>query len=108
MATISEALAIAIQHHQSGRLQAAEQIYRQILAVDPNQADAIHLLGVIAFQSGNHQLAVQLNRRTIQLQGNAAFYHNNLGEAYRAMGQLAKATACYRRAATDAKLRRGA
>ena len=32
MATISEALAIAIQHHQAGRLQAAEQIYRQILA----------------------------------------------------------------------------
>ena len=31
MATISEALAIAIQHHQAGRLQAAEQIYRQIL-----------------------------------------------------------------------------
>ena len=36
MATISEALAIAVQHHQAGRRQAAEQIYRQILAVDPN------------------------------------------------------------------------
>ena len=37
MATISEALAIAVQHHQAGRLQAAEQIYRQILAAQPNQ-----------------------------------------------------------------------
>ena len=45
MATISEALAIAIQHHQAGRLQAAEQIYRQILAVEPNHADAWHLSG---------------------------------------------------------------
>ena len=55
MATIPEALAIAIQHHQAGRLQAAEQIYRQILAVEPNHADAIHLLGVIAHQAGKHE-----------------------------------------------------
>jgi hypothetical protein len=46
MATISGALAIAIRHHQAGRLQAAEQIYRQILQAEPNQADAIHLLGI--------------------------------------------------------------
>ncbi|MGA2257874.1 MAG: tetratricopeptide repeat protein [Thermoguttaceae bacterium] len=53
MATIPEALAIAIQHHQAGRLQAAEQIYRQILAVEPNHANAVYLLGVIASQVGN-------------------------------------------------------
>jgi nucleotidyltransferase/DNA polymerase involved in DNA repair len=41
MATISEALATAVQHHQAGRLQAAEEIYRQILAVDPDHADAL-------------------------------------------------------------------
>jgi Flp pilus assembly protein TadD len=44
MATLSEALAIAIEHHQNGRLQAAEQIYRKILAVEPNHAEThIHL-----------------------------------------------------------------
>ena len=59
MATISEALAIAVQHHQAGRLQAAEQIYRQILAAEPNQADAWHLLGVINGQTGNHQRSVE-------------------------------------------------
>ena len=51
MATIPEALAIAIQHHQAGRLPAAEQIYRQILAADPKQPDAWHLLGVLAHQA---------------------------------------------------------
>ena len=69
MATISEALAIAIQHHQAGRLQAAEQIYRQILAVEPNQADALHLLGVIAHQVGKHEVAVEYIRRAIGLKG---------------------------------------
>jgi protein O-GlcNAc transferase len=39
MATIPEALALATQHHQAGRLRDAELIYRQILAVDPNHSD---------------------------------------------------------------------
>ena len=68
MATIPEALAIAIQHHQGGRLQAAEQIYRQILAVEPNHADAIHLLGVIAHQVGKHEVAVEYIRRAIAVE----------------------------------------
>ena len=69
MATIPEALAIAIQHHQAGRLQAAEQIYRQILAVEPNHADAWHLLGVIAHQVGKHQIAVEYIGRAIGVKG---------------------------------------
>ena len=97
-ATISEAFSIAIQHHQAGRLQAAEQIYRQILAVDPNHADALHLLGVIASQVGRHELAVEYIGRAVRLQGNAAFFHNNLGEAYRALHRIPEAVACYRRA----------
>ena len=87
MATISEALAIAIQHHQAGRLQAAEQIYRQILQVEPNHADAIHLLGVIAHQVGKHEIAVEYIGRAIGLNGNAAAFHNNLGEAVSCLGQ---------------------
>ena len=63
MATISEALAIAIRHHQAGRLQAAGQIYQQILEAEPDQADAWHLLGVIHAQTGNHQRAVECIRR---------------------------------------------
>ena len=60
MATISEALAIAIQHHQAGRLQAAEDIYRKILAAQPNHGDAWHLLGLIASQTGRPQAALEI------------------------------------------------
>ncbi len=98
MATISEALAIAIQHHQAGRLQAAEQIYRQILAVEPNHADAMHLLGVIAHQAGKHEIAVESIGRAIGLKGSVAAFHLNLGEAYRALQRIPEAVACYRRA----------
>jgi tetratricopeptide (TPR) repeat protein len=98
MTSTSEALAIALQHHQAGRLPAAEQMYRQILSVDPNQADAVHLLGVIAHQVGKHEIAVEYIGRAIELMGNEAHLHNNLGEAYRALRRLTEAVACYRRA----------
>ncbi len=98
MATISEALAIAIQHHQAGRLEAAERIYRQILQAEPNQADAWHLLGVIAHQAGKHEVAVQYIGRAIGLNGNAVVFYNNLGGAYRALRKIPEAVASYRRA----------
>jgi protein O-GlcNAc transferase len=98
MATISKALSIAIQYHQAGRLLAAEQIYRQILAVEPNHADAIQLLGVMAQQWGKHAIAVEYIGRAIGLKDNVAAFHNNLGEAYRALRRIPEAVACYRRA----------
>jgi tetratricopeptide (TPR) repeat protein len=98
MATIREALAIAIGHHQAGRLQAAEQTYRQILAVQPNQADAIHLLGVIAQQVGKYEVAVEYIGRAIRLHGSEASFHNNLGNAFRGQGKLDEAADSYRRA----------
>jgi protein O-GlcNAc transferase len=98
MATISEALASAMAHHQAGRIQIAEPIYRDILAADPNQVDALHLLGVAQHQQGNHAVAVEYLERAIALQGNRAIFHNNLGEAYRALKRFPEAIACYRRA----------
>ena len=98
MATISEALTLAVQHHQAGRLDAAEKIYRLILQAEPNQADATHLLGVIAHQVGNHETAVDYLRRAIGLNGNVASFHNNLGGAYGALGRFPEAVACFRHA----------
>jgi predicted O-linked N-acetylglucosamine transferase (SPINDLY family) len=98
MATIPEALSIAIQHHQGGRLQAAEQIYRRILQADPNQADALHLLGVLAQQMGHHGMAVEYIGRAIRVNGHVAVYHNNLGNVLRDQGKLDEAAVCCRRA----------
>lgn len=97
MATISELLARAIQLHHLGDLPAAQAIYQQVLQADPNQADALHLLGLIAHQAQNHQLAIDYIRRAIVLKENAAAFHNNLGEVYVALGRVAEAVACYRR-----------
>lgn len=98
MATIPEALALAVQHHQAGRLQEAEAIYQQILRVQPEHPDCLHLLGVIAQQVGRHDVAVGYITRAIALNPEAAEYHNNIGEAYRAQGRTSEAEAHYQRA----------
>ena len=52
MATIAEALTHALQLHRAGHLSQAEQLYRQVLQADPVNADALHLLGLVAHQVG--------------------------------------------------------
>jgi tetratricopeptide (TPR) repeat protein len=90
----------AIQLHVSGRLDEAARIYRAILATNPEHADALHLLGVIAYQKGNHAQACDLIGQAIALQPGVASYYSNLGEVHRATGQLERAQACYRTALT--------
>ncbi len=98
MATIPEALAVAVQHHQKGHLQQAEAIYRQILQEAPSNADALHLLGVIARQVGKHDQAIQYINQAIRIQPSEPAFHSNLGNALKDQGQLTEAVAQYQEA----------
>src|SRR6266404_4629426 len=95
MATLTEALALALQYHQAGNLQQAEYLYRQILQTDPRQADALHLLGLIAHQRGQHDAAIDLIRRALASNPGVAGYHANLGLVYLAANRPAEAAACF-------------
>jgi predicted O-linked N-acetylglucosamine transferase (SPINDLY family) len=94
---IPQPLAIAIQQHQAGRLQAAEQAYRQILAADPNHADAWHLLGVVAQQVGRRATAVEYIQRAIHIHDAASICYENLAVVFRSLGRLDEAVECYQR-----------
>jgi predicted O-linked N-acetylglucosamine transferase (SPINDLY family) len=98
MATISEALAIALKHHQAGRFAVAEQIYRQILQAEPQHAGALHLLGVMAHQAGQHAAAADFIGRAVAIDSSVPLYFNNLGEIYRILGRVEEAVTCCRRA----------
>jgi Flp pilus assembly protein TadD/2-polyprenyl-3-methyl-5-hydroxy-6-metoxy-1,4-benzoquinol methylase len=88
----------AIEAHQGGNLAAAEALYRQVLALQPNHADALQLLGVAAHQAGRHDIAVDLISRAIALNDRAPHFHANLGQVLRMTGRLDAAAASYRRA----------
>ena len=96
--TIQQAFDLALQHHKAGRLPEAEHLYRQILAQQPNHADALHLLGVIAHQVGQHDAAVELIHQALAIQPNFPGAYNNLGLALRDRGHLDEAIAAFRSA----------
>ena len=98
MATITEKLAAALKHHHAGELQAAENGYRQLLQISPNQPDALHLLGVIAQQVGRHDAAIDCISRAIAANSRVAAFHGNLGTAYDSTSSFDEAIASYRRA----------
>ena len=96
-ATIEQAIQIALQHHQAGRLAEAESIYRQVLAAQPNHADALHLLGSLRHFTG-HADGITLIRQAIAIKPHYPAALSNLGEALRGRGQFDEAIACFRRA----------
>ena len=88
----------AIQYHKSGQFQKAEYQYKRILKTDPNQPDALHLLGVMAYQTGNLDEAVHLIKKAIQNNPKNPFYYNALGAVFNAQGRHAEALSSYRSA----------
>jgi tetratricopeptide (TPR) repeat protein len=91
-------LRLGLQQHQRGRLDEAARLYQQVLAARPDHDDALHLIGVVALQQGDPAHAAALIGRAVALKPGAAIYHANLGEAYRALGQLDRAADCCRTA----------
>jgi tetratricopeptide (TPR) repeat protein len=88
----------AVQLHQSGKFPEAEAAYKQILAQQPNNADALHMLGLLYFQAGQPAPGVELITRALQLTPQNAAAYSNLGEIKRSLGQLDEAADLCRRA----------
>jgi Tfp pilus assembly protein PilF/SAM-dependent methyltransferase len=88
----------AVTLHQAGRLSEAEGIYRNILAIDPKHLDSLHLLGVIALQFGQHDVAVELIGQAVAANKRNAEYHNNLGVALRESGRKDEAVEHFKQA----------
>ena len=82
---------------QAGRLAEAAAIFRQILAVQPNHADALHLLGLVAYYEGNYGASVELIMAALTHRTSEIFY-GNLGNAFAAQGKRAAAVECFRQA----------
>jgi tetratricopeptide (TPR) repeat protein len=87
-----------IQLHQSGRLDEAESGYRKLLAEDPENAEALHLLGILRAQRGDLAEAYELVRRASELAPDNAACRHTLGEMYLSEGRLDEAQQAYDRA----------
>ena len=95
---VDQLLSDALRWHEAGDLAKAERNYRQVLAQDPANADALHLLGLVAYQARDYDAAVDLIRRAVHINGRVPVYHNNLGVALQERGDREEAVSHYRRA----------
>jgi predicted O-linked N-acetylglucosamine transferase (SPINDLY family) len=93
-----QAFVLALQHHRAGRLAEAERGYREILRLEPQHADSLHLLGVLGMQTGNLAGALALVEQAVALRPDAAVCRNSLGQIFDRLGHADEAARCYRAA----------
>ncbi|CAO3432797.1 tetratricopeptide repeat protein [Azospirillum doebereinerae] len=98
MATIAEALSIALDLHQTGRYAEAEELYRRILDADPENPQALHLCGLLIAQLGRLEEADVVLGRAIAADPLAADPHTNHGKVLRALGRPDNAIRRFRHA----------
>ncbi|CAO3423708.1 tetratricopeptide repeat protein [Azospirillum endophyticum] len=98
MVTLSQALLIALDHHQAGRAAEAEDIYRRILGADPEHADAMQLLGVLAAQTGRLAEARRRLRHAVALRPDGAGGLSNLAGVEQSADNPITAVRLYARA----------
>jgi protein O-GlcNAc transferase len=88
----------ALQQHQSGQLDKAEELYKNILHTNPSHASSLHLLGLIAYQGGKTDVAAKLISKAVEINPESAVYLNDMGVALNEQGKTNNAIACYEKA----------
>ncbi|MCA6312834.1 tetratricopeptide repeat-containing glycosyltransferase family protein [Phenylobacterium sp.] len=71
----------------------AARLYEQILAAEPSNFDALHLLGLTAHQSGDHERAVELISAALRIDQAQPDACSNIGLALQALGRFSEALA---------------
>jgi len=94
----ADPFADALAKHRAGQRREAEAIYRAILQSQPDHPDALHYLGLLSYQTGRLDAALELMRRAVALRPDVAHFHGNLGNALRAAGRPDEAIAAYQEA----------
>eukprot|EP00981_Chlorochromonas_danica_P005392 scaffold1091_cov164-Ochromonas_danica.AAC.15 len=93
MVTMRSAVQVAVQYHNSGLEDQAENIYRSILNENPTHADALHLLGILFYKKNDLLSAAEYVERALlhvpPAQGQP--YHSTLGACYKRLGRIEEA-----------------
>ena len=91
LVNVKEKLEEAIALHQDGQVRQAEQIYQQILRINSQDAEALHLLGVVALQAKKYEVAVKLITQATKVDSEQSSFFNNLSVALIKQGKLEEA-----------------
>ena len=95
--SLDQIIQVALRYHQSGQYSEAENLYQQVLEEEPNHFNALHLSGVLAYQSGKFEAALTLISKAVQFNSTSALASYNLGEVNRVLNRLKDAEECFLR-----------
>jgi len=98
MADLQQTLVAAVEAHRAGRLAEAEGLYKQVLAANPRQVDALRLLGLVAQAVGKNDIAAQLIGQALKVDPRSADAWSDLAGVYAQTGRTAQAMEAYRKA----------
>jgi len=92
---LAEVLQAGIEHHKAGQLREAENMYRHILKIKPDNAATNHLMGLIAFQANKHNLAVDLISKAIKYNPKQSSFYISLGDVLKEQKKYDEAINAY-------------
>lgn len=95
---IEESFTSAFSHHAAGSLDAAEEDYRLILAMEEHHAPAQHYLGVLLHQRGRHEEGLALIHEAARTVPPDADWCNDLGNILFGCGRFDEAVPAYEQA----------
>ena len=97
--SLKQTLNLAFKNHKENNYAIAENLYSKVLKIDPNNFDAVFLLGSLWFQMKNYSNAIRMLTNAINLKPkNINAYQNlgvlliEIGESQKAVQVLAKAS----------------
>lgn len=96
IAAIGPLLIAGTEHHQAGRLDEAAACYRKVLELAPDNGDALHLLGMIAYATGRIDEALELLRRAVAADPDDIEFRTNLAGVLRAADRSEEAAEAFR------------
>lgn len=88
----------ALQCHRSGRVDQAEQMYRQLLGMLPDAPPVLHFLGLLLCETGRADSGLPMLEHSVALQPGVAEHHNNLATVLQSLGRHADAAESFRKA----------
>ena len=95
MGTLTATVMRAMQEHQRGNVEGSEAIYREVLAADSTEPDALHYLGVLKFQNGKQLEGLALIRESLDVRPENAHAWNSLGNILKTMGDVEGGCSAY-------------
>lgn len=95
---VADKLSASLRLYRSGRLAEANDLIQQALVAEPDNADALHLAGILAHCLGQPEAAVRQLEHAIALSPDTPLFHFNLSNVHREQGAQDKAIGRLRQA----------